>query len=738
MPHISAGSCQVRPIRPTKRFSRNKVSTVNKGKWLLLVLIATLVAVFFAFDLKSVFDLAYLKSRQTQIDDLFRASPLIVAGGFFVVYIAVTGLSLPGATIMTLAAGAIFGLLWGTVIVSFASSIGATLAFLASRFLLRDSIQQKFGDKLKAINAGIDKDGAFYLFTLRLVPAFPFFIINLVMGLTPIKTRTFYWVSQIGMLAGTLVYVNAGTQIAQIESAAGVLSPGLIVSFTLLGLFPLIAKKTIDMVKARKVYARFTRPRRFERNIIVIGAGSAGLVSAYIAAAVKAKVTLIEKHRMGGDCLNTGCVPSKALIRSAKFLSHVKRCAEFGIRSANTDYDFAEVMERVQRVVKTVEPHDSVERYTSLGVECIEGEAKIISPWEVRVNGKTLTSRSIIIAAGARPFVPPTPGLEQVGYLTSDTVWNLRKLPARLVVLGGGPIGCELTQTFARFGSKVTQVEMLPRIMIREDPEISEMVLARFRDEGVDVRLEHKAKHFLVENGEKILVCEHQGHEIRIPFDEVLVAVGRIANTQGYGLEELGIPVTKQRTVETNEFLQTIYPNIYACGDVAGPYQFTHTAAHQAWYAAVNSLFGRFRKFRADYSVIPWATFTEPEVARVGLNETEAREKNIPYEVTTYGLDDLDRAIADSEAHGLLKVLTVPGKDKILGVTIAGEHAGDLIAEYVSAMRHGIGLNKILGTIHIYPTLAEANKYVAGNWKRAHAPQKLLKWVGRYHAWMRG
>jgi pyruvate/2-oxoglutarate dehydrogenase complex dihydrolipoamide dehydrogenase (E3) component/uncharacterized membrane protein YdjX (TVP38/TMEM64 family) len=709
---------------------------MNKGKWLLLALIATLVAVFFFFDLKSVFDLAYLKSRQAQIDELYGASPLLVAGGFFAVYIAVTGLSLPGAAIMTLAAGAIFGLLWGSIIVSFASSIGATLAFLASRYLLRDSIQARFGDKLKAINAGIDKDGAFYLFTLRLVPAFPFFVINLVMGLTPIKTRTFYWVSQVGMLAGTVVYVNAGTQLAQIESVTGILSPGLLVSFILLGLFPLIAKKIIDMVKARKVYARFTRPRRFDRNIIVIGAGSAGLVSAYIAAAVKARVTLIERHRMGGDCLNTGCVPSKALIRSAKFLSHVKRSAEFGIRTANTDYDFAEVMERVQRVVKTVQPHDSVERYTNLGVECIEGEAKIISPWEIMVNGKTLTTRSIIIAAGARPFVPPIPGLEQVGYLTSDTVWNLRKLPARLVVLGGGPIGCELTQTFARFGSQVTQVEMLPRIMIREDPEISDMVLTRFRDEGVDVRLEHKAKQFLLENGEKILVCEHQGREIRIPFDEVLVAVGRVANTKGYGLEELGIPVTKQRTVETNEFLQTIYPNIYACGDVAGPYQFTHTAAHQAWYAAVNSLFGRFRKFRADYSVIPWATFTEPEVARVGLNETEAREKNIPYEVTTYGLDDLDRAIADSEAHGLLKVLTVPGKDKILGVTIAGEHAGDLIAEYVSAMRHGIGLNKILGTIHIYPTMAEANKYLAGNWKRAHAPQTLLKWVARYHAWM--
>ncbi|MGQ0577761.1 MAG: FAD-dependent oxidoreductase [Betaproteobacteria bacterium] len=711
---------------------------MTKGKFLLIVLIAVLIAAFIIFDVGQYFSLSYLKSQQRTIEDFYRANPLQTVAAYFLIYVAATSLSLPGATILTLAGGAVFGLLWGTVIVSFASSIGATLAFLTSRFVLRDSVQAKFGDNLKAINAGIDKDGAFYLFTLRLVPAFPFFVINLVMGLTSIKTRTFYWVSQLGMFAGTIVYVNAGTQIAQIESAAGILSPTLIASFTLLGIFPLMAKKTVAMIKARKVYSPFIRPRKFDRNLIVIGAGSAGLVSAYIAAAVKAKVTLVEKHRMGGDCLNTGCVPSKALIRSAKLLSQIRRAREFGVREARADFQFADAMERVQRVIKAVEPHDSVERYASLGVECIKGEAKIVSPWEVQVNGKTLSTRSIVIAAGARPFVPPIPGIEKVGYLTSDTVWGLRTLPARLVVLGGGPIGCELAQCFARLGSKVTQVEMLTRVLFREDPDISELVLARFREEGIDVRLEHKATKFLIENGEKLLICEYQGREVRIPFDEVLVAVGRIANTAGYGLEELGIPVTRSRTVETNEFLQTLYPNIYACGDVAGPFQFTHTAAHQAWYAAVNALFGGVKKFRADYSVIPWATFTEPEVARVGLNELEAKEKGIPCEVTRYGIDDLDRAIADSEAHGLVKVLTVPGKDRILGVTIAGEHAGDLITEYILAMRHGIGLNKILGTIHIYPTLSEANKYAAGNWKRAHAPQNVLKWLARYHAWMRG
>jgi pyruvate/2-oxoglutarate dehydrogenase complex dihydrolipoamide dehydrogenase (E3) component len=481
----------------------------------------------------------------------------------------------------------------------------------------------------------------------------------------------------------------------------------------------------------------YKKPKKFDRNLVVLGAGSAGLVTAYIAAAVKARVSLIEKNKMGGECLYTGCVPSKALIRSAKFLAHARRATEFGFKSADVEFDFADVMERVQRVIKTIEPHDSIERYTELGVECITGEARITSPWTVEVNGETLTTRNIVIAAGARPFVPPIPGIEDIAYYTSDTIWELRKLPERLVVLGGGPIGCELTQCFVRFGSHVSQIEMLPRLLIREDPEISEMVMQRFKEEGVSVLTDHKARKFLLENGEKILICEHQGKEIRITFDELLVAVGRTANTTGYGLEDLNIPITRTKTIETNEFLQTSYPNIFACGDVAGPFQFTHTAAHQAWYAAVNSLFGDFKKFKVDYSVIPWATFTDPEVARVGINEIEAKERNIPYEVTTYEIDDLDRAIADEEAHGLVKVLTIPGKDKILGVTIVGEHAGDLIAEYVSAMRNSIGLNKILGTIHIYPTLAEANKYVAGNWKKAHAPERLLKWVEKFHAWRR-
>ncbi len=715
---------------------------MKASKIVLIAVAASLIAAFFAFDLGQYFRLDYFKSQQAAIDLCYQANPVVTALGFFSLYVVVTAVSLPVAGIMTLAAGAIFGLAWGTLIVSFASSIGATLAFLASRFLFRDLIQRKFGGKLAAIDAGVKQEGGFYLFTLRLVPAFPFFVVNLALGLTSMKTWTYYWVSQLGMLAGTIVYVNAGTQIAQIDAPGDILSGKLIGSFVLLGIFPLIARKIVVMDKARKVYAHWAKPARFDRNLVVIGAGSAGLVTAYIAAAVKAKVTLIEKRKMGGDCLNTGCVPSKALIRTAKFISHVKRAHELGIRNASASFDFAEVMERVQRVVKTVAPHDSVERYTELGVECIEGEAKITTPWSVEVKTasgmQTLTARAIVIAAGARPFVPPIPGIEQVGYYTSDNIWNLRTLPRRLVVLGGGPIGSELTQCFARFGSQVTQVEMLPRIMMGEDADVSAMVMQRFRAEGVNVLVDHKAKAFILEGSEKTLICEHEGKDVRVPFDELLCAVGRVANTSGYGLEELGIPLAKTRTVETNEYLQTLYPNIYACGDVAGPYQFTHTAAHQAWFACVNALFGDFKKFKVDYSVIPWATFTDPEVARVGLNETEAREKSIAYELSVFNLKELDRAIADEEAHGLIKVLTVPGADKILGCTIVGEHAGDLIAEYVAAMRHGFGLNKILGTIHIYPTLAEANKHAAGVWKRNHAPQKLLAWVEKFHAWRRG
>ncbi len=710
-------------------------------RWGVALALLGLVVAFLALDLGQYLQLSAIQARQADLETWRAAQPVTAALLFFAAYVAATALSLPGAVVMTLAGGAIFGLGWGLLIVSFASSIGATLAFLASRWLLGSWVQQRFGDKLAALNAGVAREGGFYLFTLRLVPVVPFFIINLAMGLTPMRPLTFYWVSQLGMLAGTAVYVNAGTQLAGIRSLSGIVSPGLLGSLALLGVFPLVAKKLADMARARRVDARWPRPERFDRNLVVIGGGSAGLVTAYIAAAVKARVTLVEQHALGGDCLNTGCVPSKALIRSARFLAQVKRAPEFGIHTASATFDFAEVMERVQRVIGAIAPHDSVERYTSLGVDVALGRARIVSPWQVeitRADGtlQTLRTRAIVIAAGARPFMPPIPGIDLVGALTSDTIWQLRTQPQRLLVLGGGPIGCELSQAFARLGCAVIQVEMAPRLLVREDPEVSDAVAQGLAADGVQLLLGHEASRFELVDGQKWLVATHQGQPVRVTFDTLLVAVGRSANLKGYGLEELG--VATERTVSVNGYLQTSIPNIYAAGDVAGPYQFTHAAAHQAWYAAVNALFDPFKKFSADYRVMPAATFTEPEAARVGLNEQEAQERGIACEVTRYGIDDLDRAIADSAAHGFVKVLTVPGKDKILGVTIVGEHAAELLAEYVLAMKHGLGLNKMLGTIHTYPTMGEANKQVAGEWKRAHAPQQLLAWVQRFHTWRRG
>ncbi len=472
--------------------------------------------------------------------------------------------------------------------------------------------------------------------------------------------------------------------------------------------------------------------------MVALGAGSAGLVTAYICAATKGKVALIEKHKMGGDCLNTGCVPSKALIRSAKFMKDVKRAKDLGFKKVDVEFDFADVMERIQRVVKTIEPHDSVERYTSLGVDCFQGMGTIKSPHEVEVNGKILTTRNITIATGARPFVPPFPGVDKVEHFTSDTIWNLRQKPNHMVVLGGGPIGSEMAQAFCRLGIKVTQIEMSDRIMQKEDPEISEMIMQRFKNEGIDILTNHKVKELKEKDGQKTVVCDFNGQNKEIDCDTILVAIGRKPNTTGFGLEELGIETNDNGTIKVDDYLRTLkYKNIYACGDVAGPYQFTHTASHQAWFCAVNAMIKPFWGFKADYRVIPWATYTDPEVARVGLNEQEAKEQGIAYNVVTYDMDHLDRAITEEEAYGVVKVLTEPGKDKILGATIVGVHAGDIISEYVAAMKHGFGMNKILGTIHIYPTLAEANKFAAGNWKRAQVTDSTLAWGERFNRWRR-
>lgn len=711
----------------------------------MFVIAVFLIGSYFALDLHHYLTLEGLNNRLATFETWRTASPLLIGLAFFALYTLITALSVPGAAVMTLTAGALFGWFKGVLIVSFASSIGATLAFLVARHLLREPIQTRFGTRLKAINEGIARDGALYLFTLRLVPLFPFFLVNVLMGLTPIRIRTYYWVSQAGMLAGTLVYVNAGTQLAKLSSLAAIVSPRLLLSFVLLGLLPLLAKWLLNLLQRRRVYAKWRRPKRFDRNLVVIGAGAAGLVTAYIAASVKAKVTLIEAHKMGGDCLNYGCVPSKALIRSARLVHQMRHGEHYGLDNSHPAFSFRKVMARVHDVIRRIEPHDSVARYQALGVDVLQGYARILDPWTVEIklnNGDTqiLTTRSIVIATGAQPIVPALPGLDDVGYVTSDTLWDafakLDAAPPRLVVLGGGPIGCELAQSFARLGSQVTQIETGKRILGREDADVSAMANDSLQRDGVVILTDHTPLRCERVGARKYLIVEHSGGEQRLEFDVLLCAVGRVARLSGYGLESLGIET--KRTVVTNDYLETLYPNIYAAGDVAGPYQLTHVAAHQAWVAAVNALFGCFKRFRVDYSVVPWATFIEPEIARVGLNEQEAQQKNIAYEITTYKLDQLDRAIADGNATGFVKVLTVPGKDKILGVTIVGEHAADLLAEFVLAIKHGLGLNKILGTIHTYPTMAEANKYVAGEWARAHAPQRVLRWLVYFHAWTRG
>lgn len=703
-------------------------------------------AALYRLGLGDLLTLDALKAQQGAFDAQYRANPALVLGGFFLVYVAITAVSFPGAAIMTLAAGALFGVVTGTIIVSFASSIGATLAFLASRHLLGTWVQQRFGDRLGALNAGMERDGAFYLFSLRLVPIFPFFLVNLLMGLTKIRTLTFYWVSQLGMFLGTIVYVNAGTQLAAIDSLSDVASPQLIGSFVALGLLPWVGRAIMNALKRRRVYAGWKRPGRYDRNLIVIGAGAAGLVSSLIGATVRAKVTLVEQHKMGGDCLNFGCVPSKAIIKSARVADQMRHASRYGLADTAPQFSFRAVMARVRETIRIIEPADSVERYSGLGVDVRQGHACIVDPWTVEIaehGGRTerLTTRAIIIAAGAAPIVPDLPGIAEVEHVTSDTLWDrfsaLDAIPARLAVLGGGPIGCELAQAMARLGAEVTLVQKDDRLMPREDADAAAIARSALEASGVTVLTETTALSCAREaGGGQTLRVHGPGGERDLPFDCLLLAVGRAARLTGYGLEELGIDTAK--TVVTDDYLATRFPNIYACGDVAGPFQFTHTASHQAWYAAVNALFGTFRRFKADYRVVPRTTFTDPEVASVGLTEAAARAAGVAHEVTLYQLHELDRAVAESAREGFVKILTAPGKDRILGVTIVADHAGELIAEYVLAMRHGLGLNKILSTIHSYPTMVEANKFAAGVWKKKHAPERLLGWVGRYHAWRRG
>ncbi|WP_287760771.1 FAD-dependent oxidoreductase [Acidiphilium sp.] len=665
--------------------------------------------------------IARLEGDLAGLRGMVAAHPLAGFLLYFGLYVAATSLSVPGAAVLTLGAGALFGVAEGAVLVSFASSIGASLAFLAARFLLRDFALARFPALFERIERGIARDGAFYLVSLRLAPVVPFFAVNLLVGLTSLRLRSFYLASQIGMLPATLIYVNAGASLATLGGHGPILTQRLVIGLLLLAALPPAAPRLRDALATRRLYARFRRPKRFDRNLVVIGAGAGGLVAAYVASAVKAKVTLVEAGEMGGDCLNSGCVPSKALLHAAR-----------------AGKDFRAAIADVRAAIAGIAPHDSVARYEGLGVEVRRGRAVIESPWCVAVDGVPITTRAIVIAAGAEPFVPPIPGLAEALYATSETLWDIEDLPRRLVILGGGPIGCEMAQAFARLGSAVTLVEMAERLLVREDDEVSAAMAAALARDGVAIRTGDRAEAVTRTEAGFALVAASGVQTIELPFDRLLVAIGRRPRVSGYGLEALGIPLTPARTIETDDGLRTLYPNIFACGDVAGPYQFTHMAGYQGGYAALGALFAPFWRFRPSYRAVPAVTYTSPEIARVGLNAREAAARGIEAEITRYDFAELDRAIAEGDTEGFVTVLTRKGSDRILGATIVGPQAGELLTGFTLAMQHGLGLKKLMGTIFPYPTRSEAIRAVAGQWRQAHASARGLAILERFHRWRRG
>ncbi|KAB8030970.1 FAD-dependent oxidoreductase [Fluviispira multicolorata] len=713
---------------------------INLKKVIIVIVFFVIIFLFKYFDLNIYFNLDYIKENKEYIQKLFLERKIEFISIYFFIYVILTAVSFPGAAVLTLLGGALFGISWGTALISLASTIGATIAFLSSRYILRDALKNKFSSQIEIFQNNFQKNGKSYLFTLRAIPIFPFFMVNFIMGFTTIRVRDYFWVSMLGMLPGTIIYVNAGKQISEINNARDIFSLELLISFALLGFFPYLIKRVISYVTMKYKLSKFKKPKKFDYNIIVIGGGAAGLVTSYISSTVKAKVALIEKNKMGGDCLYTGCVPSKAIIKSSKVISYLKNSHAFGIENCKYDINFQEVMIRVKRVISKIEPHDSPERYSILGVECIFGEAKIISPYEVQVNNKTLTTRNIVISTGASPYIFPFPGLEKIDFRTSENIWDLESLPKNFLIIGGGAIGCEMAQAFSRLGSSVTIVEKQERIFFKEDHDVSFFIENIFINENIKILTSKNILNFDNINGNNFIKYEDNfsREQFSLEFDIAFIALGRKANVHGFGIEELGIQLNNNGTIECDEFLRTNYHNIFVCGDVAGPYQFTHMAAHQAWYAAVISLFGDFKRFKVNYKNIPWTTFIDPEISRLGLNEIIAKQEQIPFEIVKYDLSKLDRALIEGEAKGFVKILVKPNTDKILGVTIIGAHAGELMAEFTLAMKYNLGLNKILSTIHAYPTFAEANKFVAGEWKKAHAPKKILAYLQKYHAWKRG
>ncbi|OCX65821.1 hypothetical protein BFP70_06680 [Thioclava sp. SK-1] len=676
-----------------------------------------------------------LRDLFAQFNGAKASHPMAFAGGFFAIYVAVTALSLPFATWLTVIGGALFGLWGGLALVSFASTIGATAAFLVSRYLMGDWVRARYGEKLAQYHQKLETEGPFVLFSLRLIPVVPFFVVNLIFGLVPMPAWRFYAISQIAMLPATAVFVFAGTQLAQISSLSDIVQPGMLAAFVALGVLPWAARAVVAVIRRRKALSGYTKPKVFDRNLIVIGAGAGGLVASYVAAAAQAKVTLIEAGPMGGDCLNTGCVPSKALISSARATADATRAARLGVHAAPC-VDFPAVTARLRDVIDQIAPNDSVERYSGLGVEVIQGYGQIIDPWTVEVHGARLTTRSIIVATGAAPVIPPISGINLVAPMTSETFWPWLiaqdQPPQNLLILGGGPIGCELAQALARLGAGVTVIEAAPRLIAREEPEASQALQKALLADGVTVKTGAKAAQFGKDEDGTGWVALEDGTKLR--FDALLVAAGRAPRLTGFGLEALGL--IRDGSSLVNSQLQSAMPHILFAGDVSGGAQLTNAAGHQGWIAAANALARPFWRFRADAAPIPAAVFTAPEIARVGLTQAQANKGS--YDVTTLPLGEIDRAVTEGEAEGLVKILTQKGRDKILGVTVVGPHAAEILPEFTLAMRHGLGLGKILSTPHIYPSWSEGAKNAAGRWRQAQTSPRLLALAARFMAWRRG
>ena len=709
------------PLRAERGLVRMKAS-----RWAILAVLITATACFFYFDLSQYLTLESIKAHSGALHGKVQANPWWAAAVFCAVYAALTALSFPGTVVLTLLAGALFGLLEGTLLVSVASNVGALVAMLISRFMLRDWVQRRFGKQIAGINKGLAREGTFYLVSLRLIPLVPFVLLNPALGLTRINIWTFWWTTQLGMLPGHAIYVNAGEKLVGLRSLSGILSPSIIGTLVLLAVFPILATRLLTFYKARKVYRGWRKPKRFDCNLVVIGGGTGGLATARVAASLKARVSLVERERLGGLAMHDGGVPSKALC-------HVANRSQ----GQHSDEAFTEAMAQMRHLAEAARRDISVDQYRRLGVDVIQGEARISSPWTVDVGGRTLTTRAIVIATGSRPQIPSIPGLAAVEPMTSDTLWALSERPERLLILGSGADACEFAQAFQRLGCQVTLASEDERLLSQEDAEVSEMMAKVLTADGIEIWLGLKAQRVETTEGERRLICDDdEGNERSLPFDRVLLMLGQRADVEGLGLSKLRLECGDDGTLEADEYLATRYPNIYAVGSVAGPYGAPHVAEHQGWYAAVNALFGGLKRFVVSDRVTPRAIFTTPEIATVGLNEAEAHALKLEFETTRLDLSTHAGAVIAGAGQGYVKVITEHDTDRILGVTIVGDHASETIAGFVVAMKHKLGMNKLGKTVLVSPTQGEALRQVAEIWQRQHQSARMRAWAERFNRWM--